>query len=229
MTDLRMTDLETPTLYGAHFSPFVRAVRIYCDELGLTHVHTQAPLGEPIAFRSPAHQALNPFLKIPVLLHRDLVLFESPAICRYLAGLPGAQPPEQVLMHAEKALVDQWALVASQYANQNLMDGLLLELAFPKGEDGQVRMDQVQENLPAARAFLAIIEAQLNQHSWLAGQHYSMADALITPFLHYAAQAPVLDAEGKLIKQGTALADYLERLRVRPSAVYLNHPDTQSR
>ena len=80
------------------------------------------PLGEPIAFRSPAHQALNPFLKIPVLLHRDLVLFESPAICRYLAGLPGAQPPEQVLMHAEKALVDQWALVASQYANQNLMD-----------------------------------------------------------------------------------------------------------
>ncbi|EGQ9598060.1 hypothetical protein DBT82_RS10265 [Vibrio parahaemolyticus] len=37
----------------------------------------------------------------------------------------------------------------------------------------------------SARGFIAIVEQQLSQSQWLAGEYYSMADSMLTPFLDH--------------------------------------------
>jgi glutathione S-transferase len=213
-----MTTHSCPTIYGPAFSPYVRAVRIYADELGLEHLCTMSPAGEKIDFKSAEHKALNPFGKVPVLLHQDFVLFETPAICRYLDQLAGKGSLQQQRTLQENAEAEQWTSAVCQYGGDALMKGFLLEFAFPKGENGKIRMNVVMENLPAAEQFLAIISQQLQQGPWLAGAYYSMADSVLTPFLDYAATLPDLDGKGPLVARDAVLAEYLQRLQARASA-----------
>ena len=70
----------------------------------------------------------------------------------------------------------------------------------------------------SARGFIAIVEQQLNQSQWLAGEHYSMADSILTPFLEHLTRMPVLDEHRQLIPVESACADYLQRVRARNSA-----------
>lgn len=217
-----MSNFACPTIYGPAFSPYVRAVRIYADELGLEHLCTMAPSGDKIDFKSEGHLAMNPFGKVPVLLHNDLVLFETPAICRYLEQLAADKGLLMVLDRKEKAMADQWSAAIGQYGGEMLMKGFLLEFAFPKGENGKPRMDVILSNLGNARRFLEIVSQRLQQHAWIAGQHYSMADSILTPFLDYASTVPALDDQGQLVLDNSVLAEYLQRLRSRDSARVLS-------
>ncbi|WP_028293652.1 glutathione S-transferase family protein [Oceanobacter kriegii] len=206
-------------LYGAPFSPYVRAVRLYAAELGIELESSMAPFGEKIEFKSPQHLALNPFGQMPVLFDGDFHLFETASICRYLNGVAGkanAEPQQQ-------ALIDQWAGAVASNASRAVMEGLLLELAFPKGENGKPRLDVVVENLPKARAFLAIIEQQLQaqqgkEQGGLATADYSYADSILTPFIDYAASVPDLDGNGKLVSDDSATGQWLHAMRQRSSA-----------
>ena len=209
-------------LYGPLFSPYVRAVRLYAAELGLSLDAGMAPFGEKIEFRSAQHLAINPFGKVPVLIDDDFKLFETAAICRYLDALAGERSLLQGLSLQEQALTDQWSSAVSVYARQHVMDGFLLELAFPKGEDGQPRMEIVMGNLSEARMFVTLIESRLAQSTWLAGDDYSLADSMLTPFLDFLDQVPVLDHQhGKLIADGSACQRYLQAVRQRASAQVL--------
>lgn len=208
----------TPVIYGPAFSPYVRSARLYAEELGISHLNNMQPRGEPVAFKSAEHLALNPFGKAPVMIHGELVLFETASICRYLDNLAGEASLLAPLSAHQRALADQWAGAVAVYAGPALMNGFFLEFAFPKGENGSVRMEVVVENLPAARAFLAIIEAQLQQQAYLAGDNYSMADSLLTPMLDYAETLPLPSQEAPLVAADSRLAGYIARMRARKSA-----------
>ena len=91
-------------LLGRPTSINVRKVLWTLDELGLAFEH------EPSAdadLHTPGFLAMNPNAMIPVLLDRELVLWESNAICRYLVNrearddLLPADP-------AARAIVEQW-------------------------------------------------------------------------------------------------------------------------
>ncbi|WP_221795978.1 glutathione S-transferase family protein [Oceanobacter mangrovi] len=205
-------------LFGPAFSPYIRAARLYAAELGMTLECSMAPFGERIKPGSAEHQALNPFGKFPVLLTDDFKLFETAAICRYLDSLAGDKSLLAPLTQQQRALVDQWTGAMAIYGRLYTMDGFMLELVFPKGENGQPRMDVIRDHLPQARSFIAIVEQQLSQHQWLAGEYYSMADSMLTPFLDHLTRMPVLDDQGPIITAGSACADYLQRVRARSSA-----------
>lgn len=209
---------DSLTLYGPAFSPFVRVVRLFAAELGTKLPCGMSPYGDKIPSRSDGHLALNPFGKLPVLIDGDFTVFETAAICRYLDQRLADGKVHAALPVKQRALVEQWAGAICMYGRLNVMDGFLLELAFPKGEDGRPRMDIVLENLPAARAFVAIMERQLQQGSWIAGDEYSFADSALTPFLDYLSTVPALDAEGEMIAGDSACADFLERVKSRDSA-----------
>ncbi|MCY0967224.1 glutathione S-transferase family protein [Parathalassolituus penaei] len=211
----------TFAIYGPAFSPFVRAVRIYADELGLSPDCSMAPCGDRIDFKSPGHLAMNPFGKVPVLMDGDELLFETAAICRYLDRMAGERSLLAGLSSRQQALVDQWIGAVCEYAGARLMNGFLLEVAFPKGENGQIRMDVVLANLPKAEELLALFSQQLQGREWLAGDDYSMADSALTPFLHYAASLPDLDGKGQLVLRDTRLSRYLQQVKARPSARFL--------
>lgn len=209
---------DSLSLFGPAFSPFVRVVRLFAAEQGTRLACGMSLYGDKIPARSEGHLALNPFGKLPVLIDGDFTLFETVAICRYLDHRLADGKAHAALLVQQQALVEQWAGAVCMYGRLNVMDGFLLELAFPKGENGQPRMDIVLENLPAARAFVAIIERQLQQGRWMAGDDYSLADSALTPFLDYLSTVPALDADGAMIADGSACADFLTRVKSRESA-----------
>jgi glutathione S-transferase len=94
------------TLYHLQDSPHARKVRLLAAELGisLTLLDCDPRIGET---RTSDYLSLNPNGRIPTLVEGGFVLWESPAILKYLA----AKRPERALAGRdakEQALVDQW-------------------------------------------------------------------------------------------------------------------------
>ena len=93
-------------LYNANFSPNALRVRAVAHELGvdLEIVQVDIRAGDN---RAAEFLARNPNAKVPVLEDGNFVLWESRAICAYLAGL---RPEAGLYPEGRKArsLVDQW-------------------------------------------------------------------------------------------------------------------------
>lgn len=201
-------------ILGPTFSTFVRSVMLCCVEKGISYEAKFEVDGTAITMKSEEHYAFHPFGRVPVLLHDGRQLFETATICRYLEEVfsgPELQPENAHL----RALVDQWAAALSIYANDAIVRNYLLEFVFPKGENGEIRMDKVTEAEPDLINTLTLLTAQLGHNDYICGDQYSYADAILTPMLDYLEQLP----QGKaLLGNDTPLALYLERMRNRPSA-----------
>jgi len=207
-------------ILGPTFSTFVRSVMLCCEEKGVSYTVGFEPDGQPIGRKSDEHFRLHPYGKVPVLIHGDRVIFETAVICRYIDAVfdgPSLQPEDLW----ERTQVDQTAAELALYVDQALVRHLLLEFAFPKGENGTVRMDAVEQALPEARRVLARVESLLGRSAFIAADRYTLADALLTPMLDYLVGLPV----GKdLIPEGGPLFRYIERMRARPSAAEVLKP-----
>lgn len=200
-------------ILGPQFSTFVRSVQYCCEEKGIAYTLGMVADGEPVALRSPAHLALHPFGKIPVLLHGERRLYESVAICRYLDATfdgPALQPEDTW----QRAQVDQWCAVLAGYVDRALVRRYLLEFVFPKGAEGRVREAEVAAATPEVGRMLALLEAQLDDRAYLLGERLTLADTLLAPMLDYLANLP---QAAPLLAPHPALVAYLERLRERPA------------
>ncbi|AEY02195.1 glutathione S-transferase [Oceanimonas sp. GK1] len=201
-------------IFGPAFSSFVRSVMLCCEEKGIAYRHGMSPKCQNIRFKSPEHLAMHPYGKVPALLHNDKVLFETSTICRYLdACFEGpALQPNGIL---ERAQVDERCAEISIYIDQALIRDLVLEFAFPKGPEGQVREERVEQTLPAARSALRRLTTLLDEHPFICGQNYTIADALLTPILDYVERLPI----GKELVGTGRLQGYLNEMRARPSGL----------
>ncbi|MBV1787995.1 glutathione S-transferase family protein [Marinobacterium sp. D7] len=207
--------MATLHILGPTFSNFVRAVMLCCEEKGIDYTVGRELEGKSIGLKSEEHLKLHPHGKLPVLIHGDRVIFETAVICRYIDAAfegPALQPDELW----ERTRVDQTAAEIALYIDQALVRKLLLEFAFPKGENGSVRMDAVEQAIPEARKALARVEALLGEREFIAADQYTLADALLTPMLDYISGLPI---GPDLIPTGGALDQYLQRMRTRPSGI----------
>lgn len=204
----------TVQIVGPQFSTFVRSVQLCCEEKGIPYTLGAEVDGRPIVLHSPEHYALHPFGKIPILLHGERRLIETPSICRYLdaafAG-PGLQPVDPWL----RAQVDQWTGVLALYIDQVLVRGYLLEFVFPKGEGGTVRQDVVAATEPDLARMLKLLDEQLAEGDYLVGDAFTIADAIAAPMLDYLLGLPAAEDVFAAVPR---LASYVYRLRKRPSA-----------
>lgn len=200
-------------ILGPTFSTFVRSVMLCCEEKGISYEAKFEINGEGLSLNSEIHRQYHPFGKIPALLHADHTLFETATICRYLeANFDGlALQPEGNLQRAQ---VDQWASALSTYVDKAIVRNYLLEFAFPKGPNGQVCMDKIEEVEPEVTRMLVLLTDLITDNGFICGDQYSYADAILTPMLDYLAGTP---NAGKLMPSESALMRYTERMRARPS------------
>ncbi|KGE77621.1 glutathione S-transferase family protein [Halomonas salina] len=201
-------------IVGPQFSTFVRSVQLCCEEKGVPYTLGMEANGQPVAMHSPEHLALHPYGKVPILLHGERRLAETPSICRYLdAAFDGAalQPDDPW----ERARVDQWAGLLAGYVDQALVRRYLLEFVFPKGEGGAVREEAVAAARPGVARALEVLEAPLAEGDYLVGGLFSVADAIAAPMLDYLAG---LDDAEALLAASPRVQAYLERLKARPAA-----------
>jgi glutathione S-transferase len=162
-------------LYDGGRAPNPRRVRIFLAEKGIKIPTEQIHLGA-LQHKSPEFAAINPIQRVPVLVLDDgTTLSESIAICRYFEAL-----------NPEPALFGRGALESAQIEMWNRR--LELHLLFPVAHVfrnthpamKEMEVPQVpawaEANKPRVAEFLGILDRDLAERQFIAGDRYTVAD-----------------------------------------------------
>lgn len=194
-------------VYGFLPSPYVRTVRMTLLESGVEHEV------QPFLPGSPEMRALHPLGKIPALTHGDVRLFETLAICCYVAETFGAahlQPTSP----AERAVMLQWWSFHNEEGYPRIVPTIVIPrlLHAPRGE--AVDEGAIADAMPVVRRRLEIFDHALGGRHWFAGETMSLADLAVAPTVELLSMTP----EGAGLLDGLDnLSPWLERMRERDS------------
>ena len=190
-------------------------IPIMLEEIGLPYEVHKVDFAKDEQ-NSSAFLSLNPNNKIPAILDPDgpdgqpLALFESGAILLYLAEKSGKLIPVDA---AGRYRVIQWVMF--QIGGVGPMFGQLgffVKFAGKDYEDKRPRDRYVAES----RRLLGVIDAQLAQHTWIAGNEFTIADIAVFPWINGLLN--FYEAEDLIGAEDFGnVRDALERFLARPS------------
>ena len=157
-------------------------VSIMLEETGLPYEAHRVTLDQE-GVLSPAFLSLNPNNKIPAIIDPDgpggkpLGLFESGAILLYLAEKTGQfLPPDPALRHE----TIQWLMF--QMGGVGPMFGQVGFFHRFAGKDYEDKRP-LQRYVTEAKRLLAVLEHRLTGRDWIMGEHYTIADIAIFPWV----------------------------------------------
>lgn len=169
-------------IFGTYLSAPANKVRLAASALGIDADYYNLDLtkGE---HKLPEFLAVNPLGKVPAIDDDGFYLFESNAICRYMANkVDSPLYPKDV---QERALVDQWLDFSSHHILTN-MAKILFNTFFAPMMGATPNPDSIAEGKRFLDNQLPVVENQLNKHKMLAGDELSIADvamiAAMEPF-----------------------------------------------
>lgn len=204
-----------PHIFGPQFSTFVRSVMLCCEEKEIEYSIGLSLDNTTIERKGEAHFEIHPFGKFPALIDGKNRIFETASICRYLDEKYSGIALQSSNID-ENTIVDQWSAAISTYIDKILVRDYLLEFAFPKGENGTIRMEVIAEVEPQVLQALNKLELLIENNDFICGKQYSIADALLTPMLDYLSFLPVKD---RIFQSVPKLNNYIQRMQQRPSGV----------
>ena len=190
-------------------------IPIMLEEIGLPYEAHKVDFAQDDQ-HSPAFLSISPNNKIPAILDPNgpggepLALFESGAILIYLADKSGKLLPADP---AARYRVIQWLMF--QIGGVGPMFGqvgFFNKFAGKEYEDKRPRDRYVAE----ARRLLGVIDRQLAQHAWIAGEEFTITDIAIFPWIN---NLLTFYEAGELVGAAdfTHVTAALERFLARPS------------
>ena len=184
-------------LYSGTTCPFSQRCRIVLYEKGMDFQINDVDL-----FNKPEDLAvMNPYNRTPVLVERDLVLYESNIINEYIDD----RFPHPQLMPADPVMRARARLFLFRFENELFCHIEALEKGNQKAADKarQVVRDSLTQIAPV-----------FTKQKFMLGEEYTMLDVAIAPLLwrldYYGIQVP---------KQAAPLLKYAERLFSRPAFI----------
>lgn len=176
-------------IWGRASSSNVMKLLWLCEELGIPHERLDAG-GSFGRTKEAAYLALNPNGRVPTIEEPDgFALWESNTICRYLVA---TRAPGHSLHPAEpraRARSERW------------MDWQLGHLNAPMTTIffTYVRTPEAERNWPAthaardeAQALWDMVENSLGTAPYLGGEHLSLGDIALGPYLHRWLTLPII-------------------------------------
>ncbi|WP_370980338.1 glutathione S-transferase family protein [Agaribacterium sp. ZY112] len=191
-------------LYGPDFSYFVRVCRLMCQYKNLNYELSMSPKGEFIQPFSAEHERIHPFRKIPTLFDDKYEITESLAIASYLEDI--AKPSLLANKAVAKAQDLALANMIQSYIHSSVMRNIVLEIAFPKGDNNEIRWSLIEDNKAQALKDLAWLNERLGPNKHLFGNKLSLSDCYLIPMLDYFTYLP---SQINLIKDLENLQHYL--------------------
>jgi glutathione S-transferase len=197
-------------IYGIPGSPFVRAAQIAMEEKGASwRLEALAP-GET---KGEAYLKRHPWGRMPAVQHDDFSLYETQAIVRYVDQVfpgPALQPsdPRAAARMNQIIGINDWYLFPKAVAVigfQRIVGPALMGITPDEALCAAAE--------PEARRCVGVLEGLLADNAFLAGDSFSLADAMVGPQLDFLAATP----EGQAAMAGTRLLAWLERMQARPS------------
>ena len=162
-------------LYDSRQAPNPRRTRIFLAEKGITVPTEQVDIMAK-QHKMPEYAAINPLQRMPALMLDDgTVITESIAICRYFEVLQ-PEPPLFGVGAKEIALVEMW--------NRRVELGLFFPVAqvfrhtHPAMRELEVPQvpDWAEANKPRIIEFLHVLDGELKNTRFIAGDRYTVAD-----------------------------------------------------
>jgi len=175
--------METITLFGTPASSYVRTARMTAIEKGLGHTL------EPLEFRSPAHEKLHPWKRVPIMRHGDLQLIETSAIGRYLDDI-GTGPKLVPATPAARAVMEQWISVINAYLYSAAIRDYALRYILPANQGKAPDLDAIKAAVPELETNLARLDAAYAKTTYIAGDSLSLADLFVAPIVQTVGMFP---------------------------------------
>jgi len=202
-------------LYTSRRAPNPRRVDMFLAEKGVTHIERVVLDLNQGEHRSAAFLAKNPLARVPVLeLDDGRLLSESRAICTYLESLfpepnlMGASPQERAFIEMADRRVEMHLFLAIANAVRHGHPGLAV-LEQPQFPDfGRSQAEKV-------RGIAAHFDQLLQQQTWMAGEHFTIADITAFCALEFARGLLKLSPADLGLP---ALQAWRDRVAQRPSA-----------
>jgi RNA polymerase-associated protein len=194
------------TLYSGTTCPYSQRCRIVLFEKGMDFQVIDVDLSN-----KPEDLAvINPYNRVPVLVERELVLYEANIINEYI----DERFPHPQLMPADPVMRARARLFL-----HNFEDQLFRHIPAIESSDAKVA--------DAARAIvrdnLTQIAPIFNKQEYMLGDEFSMLDVAIAPLLwrigHYGIELP---------KQAASLLKYAERIFSRPAYIEAMTPSEKA-
>ena len=194
-----MIDLHTVPTPNGH------KISIALEELGLDYTLIPYDISKGEQF-SPELLALNPNNKLPVIVdHLDdgseQTVFESGAILIYLAEKTG-----QLLSSQPRQRYAQLQWLMFQMAGVGPLQGQAHHFVrYAREEQSYAKLRYLQESQRQCR----VMEAQLQRHTYIAGDEFSIADIALWPWLR---ALPPQKATRRAIEADGGRANKLDQL-----------------
>ena len=199
-------------LYDGGRAPNPRRVTVFLAEKGIEIEKVPVDMGQ-MGHKSEEVTRLNPLQRLPVLVLDDgTVLTESVAICRYFEELH-PEPPLMGTDARDKAIVEMWnrrmeliflGAVANAFRHTH---PAMQEWEKPQlAEWGEI-------NRPKALAFLELLDKELADREFIAGDRFTIAD--ITGMIGFEFMKP---ARIERPEHLTNVMRWYQAVSARPSA-----------
>jgi stringent starvation protein A len=187
-------------LYSGTTCPFSQRCRFVLFEKGMDFEIRDVDL-----FNKPEDiNTMNPYGQVPVLVERDLTLYESNIINEYI----DERFPHPQLMPADPVQRARVRLMLLNFEREMFVHVQTLETRNDKLEK------QKEKARAAIRDQLTQVSVQFTKNKYMLGEEFSMVDVSIAPLLwrlnHYAIELP---------KQAAPIMKYAERLFQRPAYI----------
>ncbi len=199
-------------LYDGGRAPNPRRVKVFLAEKGIVVPTEQVDLGK-MAHKSPAYTAVNPLQRVPALeLDDGTVISESIAICRYFERLH-PEPPLFGTDAKSMAVVEMW----ERRLEFHLLGPVshIFRNSHPAMKDMEVPQVPAwaEANRPRVTDFLALLDRELKDRRYIAGDRYTVAD--ITGMIAVDFMKPAKLAMPETL---THLKRWHDEVSARPSA-----------
>lgn len=162
-------------LYDTKQAPNPRRVRVFLAEKDITVPTEQIDIATK-QHKTSVYAAVNPLQRMPALVLDDgTVITESVAICRYFE-MQQPEPPLFGVGAKNAALVEMW----NRRCELHLFFPVAHVFRHTHPAMKELEVPQVSEwaeaNRPRVMEFLGLLDEQLNDNEFIAGNRYTIAD-----------------------------------------------------
>ena len=201
-------------IIGFDVSNSVRTARIACEEKGVDYELTANGRTVINDIQSEKHLVPHPFGRIPAMRHGDVVLFETPAICRYIDYVfdgPRLVPHDPF----EAARMEQWVSALFDCVSRSIMGRCVVQYVLPCITGGKVDRAVIDAAIPDIRSHLVILNRALSRGPFFHGDKPHIDDFILMPMID--ALMAVAPEGSALVGEAPNVLRHLTEFQARPS------------
>ena len=173
-------------LHGYRYSVYLRIVAMTLTEKNVAWTHVEV---DPFEKTIPeSYLALNPFGRVPTLVHDGFVLYETTAITRYVDEA-FAGTPLQPMDPKDRARMNQIIAIADSYGYWPMVRQVFSHRVFRPAQGSAGDEAAIAEGLQKSKTVLAALDRLATGGAFLAGTSLSLADLHLGAMVAYFTEA----------------------------------------